>query len=137
MTAEPARSTPGKQSPRAWLAPAGACAALLLLFAILGYTAIRTKTATYDEPLHVVGGFMHRYFGDFRINPEDPALFGYWASIPHKAASLIVDTQSPEYRLIPIDIRRQWNFVINTLYRTKENDADDILNESRFMLMML
>ncbi|HEY7089102.1 MAG TPA: hypothetical protein VH518_13490, partial [Tepidisphaeraceae bacterium] len=46
------------------------CAGLLILFAILSYTASLTKSATYDEPLHAVAGFVHRTMGDFRINAE-------------------------------------------------------------------
>ncbi len=43
--------------------------ALLLIFAGLSYCAVLTKCATYDEPLHLVGGLVHRYLHDYRINP--------------------------------------------------------------------
>ena len=70
----------------------GACAILLILFAMLSYSAVLTKIATYDEPLHSVAGYVHRTLGDFRINPEDPALFGYWGSIPHGKKALQINT---------------------------------------------
>ena len=96
----------------------GACAALLVLFAVLSFTAIRGKSATYDEPLHAVGGYMKRHFADFRINPEDPSLFGFWSAIPHGPAALQVDVTSADFVQVATDIRTQWPFVISTLYHT-------------------
>src|SRR5438067_1638087 len=58
------------------------CAILLILSAIISYTASEQKSANYDEPLHLVAGYIHHNVGDFRINPEDPALFGYLAVLP-------------------------------------------------------
>src|SRR4051812_37175618 len=62
------------------LCTAAAVMVLAIVFGAISYRASLTKSATYDEPLHVVGGFVHRYFNDYRINPEDPALFGLWAA---------------------------------------------------------
>jgi hypothetical protein len=125
-----------RQPRRVW-ATLAACVALTLLFGALSFSAIKTKSATYDEPLHVVGGFMHRFFNDYRINPEDPALFGLWASIPHGGTSLLVDLNAPSYKVAPADIRQQWGFVISTLFQTPINDGDAALNASRAMFVLL
>ena len=62
------------------------CAAMLILFATLSYSAALTKNATYDEPLHAVSGYVIRDLGDYRIDPEDPAFFTWLSSIPHLGA---------------------------------------------------
>src|SRR4051794_24827112 len=83
MTSDAAPSTAFKD----WLT-LGLCAALLLLFAVLSYSAVLTKTATFDEPLHAVSGYAIRAFGDYRIDPEDPALFTRLAAFPHGSNAL-------------------------------------------------
>jgi hypothetical protein len=115
-----------------------ACTALLIVFAILAYSAVLTKSATYDEPLHSVAGFVHLHSGDFRINPEDPALFGYWSALPHSRNELKLDLDSPYWpKMIADTASNQWPFVVGTLYGTPGNDADAFLNKSRFMFVIL
>lgn len=55
-------------------------AALLLalhLWAALSATA--DKSATFDEPLHLVGGYAYETAGDFRLHPENGVLPQRWA----------------------------------------------------------
>src|SRR5262245_41536295 len=114
----------------------GACAVLLLLFATVSFEASLTKNATFDEPLHAVAGFVHRTLGDFRINPEDPALFGYWGSLPHSRAALTIDTGLQWWEPMIADFStNQWFFAWWSLYKTPGNDADAFLNRSRFMFV--
>jgi 4-amino-4-deoxy-L-arabinose transferase-like glycosyltransferase len=120
----------------AWIALC-LCAALLVLFAAMAYTAVLTKSATYDEPLHVVGGYLHLYDHDFRINPEDPALFGYWAALAIGPRGLVYDRHSPDLIAAADAIDRQWPFVINTLYRTPENDFRAIVARARFVFVLV
>jgi hypothetical protein len=115
-----------------------ACAALLILFAILSFSAVLTKSATYDEPLHIAGAYIHRAAGDFRINPEDPALFGYWAALPHPSGALKVDYNAPLWaNMLQETANNQWIFTVKTLYATPGNDADQFLNRSRFMFIII
>jgi hypothetical protein len=122
---------------------AGTCAGLLVLFAVLGYSAVvgtpwhPGKSATYDEPLHAVGGYLKRHHDDFRINPEDPSLFGLLASVPHGAGALDLDLNAPSFTQTVTDIRYQWSFVVDTLYRTPGNEPDHFLHRSRFMFVLL
>lgn len=121
---------------RRWWAYA-ACAALLVLFGVLSYTAVLGKAATYDEPLHVVGGFLHVNFDDYRINPEDPALFGMWSALPHSNVALSVDITSPSFLQATTNVDKQWPFVVSTLYSTPENAPDWFLNTSRAMFTFI
>ncbi len=112
------------------------CAALLALFAILSYSAALTKSPTSDEPLHALGGYLHRTAHDFRINPEDPPLFGYWASLPHRAGTLRVDFDSPQWRdMLKNFGTNQWPFVAKTLFDTAGNDGDRFIQRSRLMFV--
>jgi Dolichyl-phosphate-mannose-protein mannosyltransferase len=114
------------------------CAALLVVFAIVSYSAVLKKSATYDEPLHAVAGFVHLTTGDFRINPEDPALFGYWGALPHSREELKLNLDSPSWgKMIADTASNQWPFVVDTLYHTPGTDADSFLNESRLMFVIV
>lgn len=112
------------------------CAAFLVLFGAISFFSVRNSSATFDEPLHLVGGVIHRYYGDFRINPEDPALFGAWASLPHSRGAIKLDLEDPRWKLMHQAFGpHQWPFVAKTLYQTPENDADALLLKSRLMFL--
>ena len=113
------------------------CALLLVLFGVLSYSAVLGKSATYDEPLHVVGGFMHVNFNDYRINPEDPALFGIWSALPHSNVALSIDITSVAFRQAAALVDKQWKFVVDTLYATPENDPNQFLSTSRAMFTFI
>ncbi|MBC8108249.1 MAG: hypothetical protein H7Z14_16805 [Anaerolineae bacterium] len=113
------------------------CAALVVLFGTLSFTASLNKSATYDEPLHLVGGYVHRYLKDYRINFEDPALFGMWAALPLPNTAIMVETRHPLWSKIPADTDQQWPFVVYTLYRTAENWPDSTLAVARSQFMFV
>jgi hypothetical protein len=52
---------------------------LLGLHAWLALSATRDKSATFDEPLHMVGGYSYSAEGDFRLHPENGVLPQRWA----------------------------------------------------------
>lgn len=120
-----------------WTCAAG-IVALLAGFVIVAYSAVLGKSATYDEPLHAVAGFVRRTTGDFRLDPEDPALFGYWAAIPHSSNALQIDMNSRNWSGIVYNTSMyQWPWVVDTLYRTRGNDPIEFINRSRFMFVLL
>lgn len=104
--------------------------ALLASFVLLATTAARDKSATYDEALHLVGGYVHRYEHDYRINPEDPPLFGMVAALPLARGAMVLDKQDPSYATAVTDVRYQWKFAEDTLFRTG-NDAIHLLGTAR------
>lgn len=113
------------------------CAALLVLFGTLSFTASLTKSATYDEPLHVMGGFVHRWFKDYRINFEDPALFGMWAAAPLGDTAIAMDIRHPAWEGVKTNTDMQWVFTIYTLYRAAENWPDSTLAVCRSQFMFI
>ena len=103
-----------------------ACAALLTVFAALALLSSRSKSPTYDEPLHALGAWLHLWKHDFRVDPEDPPLWKYWAALPNPPSALKVDLQSARYADVAADVYNEWPFVVQTLYRTEGNNADAV-----------
>jgi 4-amino-4-deoxy-L-arabinose transferase-like glycosyltransferase len=114
-----------------------AVALLLCAFAALSWTAVRTKSATADEPLHAVSAFVRVHERDFRVDPEDPPLFGYWAMIPQPRDAMRIDKSLPAWDEMIGYMWQQWEFVIPTMYRTPGVDPDAILARSRAMMLAL
>jgi hypothetical protein len=121
---------------RRWTPPV-VCAVLLMAFAAISGSAVLTKSATADEPLHAMGAYMRLFHGDFRLNPEDPPLFGYWAMLPHRPNSVSVDTQSYQWQNTLDYLWRQWDFCTVTLYHTPGNDPDAFIARSRVAMVAL
>lgn len=111
------------------------CVALLAVFALMAWCGIREKNATYDEVLHAPAAWMHARYHDFRIDPEDPPLWQYWAALPHWISPLRVDTHSTSWETMPQDLMAQWQWCVETLYRTPGNDPDAFINKSRAMML--
>src|SRR5688500_7875869 len=73
-------------------------AALLVLHGAVSWLAVRGKSATSDETLHPMAGYMHLRHGDHRIDREDPPLWKYWAALPLASHGVRVDTGGPLWR---------------------------------------
>ncbi len=58
------------------------CAVILLLMGANLFSVIARKTITNDEIVHIPSGYHYLVGGDFRQNPEHPALIKMWASLP-------------------------------------------------------
>ncbi len=112
------------------------CLGLLALFSVLAWWGVKGKNPIYDEVHHAPAAWMHARYKDFRINPQDPPLWHYWAALPHWLAPPIVDTNRASWRALPQDILQQWHWSVETLYRTPGNDADAFVNKSRAMMLM-
>src|SRR4051794_27887955 len=97
------------------------CLGLLLLFAGQTFFATRTKSPTYDEPLHASSAWMALKEGDFRVNTEDPILWKYWAAIPTWFTPFDTEFSQKNLDKVSDDAGLQWPFVVGFLYRTPAN----------------
>jgi hypothetical protein len=111
------------------------CAALLMIFALLAWLSVRGKCATYDEPLHVTAAWELARHHDFRVNPEDPCLWQYWAALPQSESALRPD-RGPLWQAIPSDIKWHWPWSVTAMYATPGVDADAFLARSRAMMLV-
>jgi hypothetical protein len=127
----------GKLS-RARLIALGCCGLLVVAYGVISYSAVITKSATYDEPLHAVGAWTHLRFGDFRMNFEDPPLWKYIAAIPNGRNAIRPGFESnPYWKTILDDAYRGFGYATNVLYQTPGNDGGAFVNRSRFMMMLI
>lgn len=111
-------------------------AVLLSVFALTVWLSIGSKSATADEPLHLMGAFMSRHYADHRVDSRDPPLFHYWATLAIPRSMLAVDTTSSKWSQIPAEHWHDWEWSVETLYRTPGNDADWVLMRARGMMLV-
>ncbi len=109
----------------------------LAAFAILSYTAVVTKSSTYDEPMHAVAGAVHRQQHDFRMNIEDPPLWLYWAEWPNWSRPLALDLSSRTWKEMSNSGRNEWQFAVDTLYHTPGTDGEAYIRRCRPMQIIL
>ena len=110
------------------------CAALLAGYAALAWGAVRTKSPTFDEPLHALAASIALEQRDFRIDYDNPPLWKLWAALPNAAAPPRFDPGDPHWQRIPSDLLQQWPFTMQTLYRVPGNDPDRLIGRSPFRI---
>jgi hypothetical protein len=137
MSTQSATPTPPATPRRRRVPPLALLTVLALLggFALFAWMAVQTKAPTYDEPLHALGAWLHLHHRDFRVNPEDPPLWHYWAALANGPGALAVDTNSETYKLLAQDIFYEWKYVVEALYRVPGNDAEMFVTRSRAMML--
>ena len=113
------------------------CALAPLVFGAVALSASRTKSATMDEPLHAVGSYLHVFHRDWRINPEDPPLWNYWAMLPHTRASLRVNFDDPDWARSLLSTDYQTRVTTRTLYQTPDNDGIRFVQRTRALMTLL
>jgi Dolichyl-phosphate-mannose-protein mannosyltransferase len=113
------------------------CAMLLAIFACLAWFSVREKSPTFDEPYHSMAGWVQLWQHDFRLDPENPPLWKYWAALLDGPHSLAADFQSPLWTTIPSLRTVSWEWVDQTLYRTVGNDPDAFIGRQKIMMLLL
>src|SRR5687768_11399571 len=137
MFTQSATPTPPATPRRRRVPPLALLTVLSLLagFALFAWMAVQTKAPTYDEPLHALGAWLHLHHRDFRVNPEDPPLWHYWAALPNGPGAIRADLTTPDYRELLNDISGEWKVVVDVLYRTEGNDTEAFITRSRAMML--
>jgi hypothetical protein len=113
---------------------AAVCAGLCLLFAVISVGVASSKSATYDEPLHVATGWLNLQRGDFRLSPDVPPLWEYWIALPLPRDALNFDATPANAGLDHRAIAAMYQTA-----RTSGAPADGVrwVNESRWMSLPL
>ena len=109
-----------------------AVVAMLAWYFASSQGAAATKSVTFDETFHLIGGYSYWKFGDFRLHPENGNLPQRWAAIP----LFFSDTHFPS--LTPDEWRMPNTQAIGDafLFGTG-NDADGVLMRGRAMIGLL
>src|SRR5512146_1573394 len=85
-----------------------ACVALVAGFAATSLTATLRKSATFDEPLHATAAWVLTRQGDFRVNPEDPCLWHYWAALPNGRDAMKFNPADKFFKELPKQMVYHW-----------------------------
>lgn len=110
--------------------------AFAILFSVLEVVSYRRESATWDEPVHVMDGYLSLTARDFRADIEHPPLLRMWAAIP----LLGLGIKSHPERIDPVtpsDWALNDLFVAAHDFLYVDNDADAMLYRSRFMIVIL
>jgi hypothetical protein len=105
-------------------------AILLAIMAILLVTSVRQQSQTFDESLHLFGGFEYWKHGDFGRNPEHPPFVKLLASLP----LLTMGLHEPPAILIPYFKVQD---LVNSGQLLYTANADAILLRGRLMAALL
>src|SRR4051794_16310614 len=113
------------------------CGALLACYAAIAWSAISGKSETFDEPHHATAAWVQLWRHDFRIDPQNGALWHDWLALATTPRMLHADFDAEEFRLMPEGHLRQWTWAMNTLYHTPENDPHAFIRRQRAISLLL
>src|SRR6266478_425164 len=106
------------------------------VFSTLAVVSYTQKSATWDEPQHVLRGCLG-WRGDHRMDAEHPPFLRLWAALPVAFnKSLKLDTAVID-QISPPDWVGMGQFEYAQHYLYKENDADWVLYRERLMIVLL
>lgn len=108
----------------------------MLVQLTLALSAVATKSATSDEPLHIYAGWRSLVYFDLRFNPEHPPLWKYWAALPSIGLSL-GPAESAAYQGITEDVTREWEATIHDVYRIDPAQGHALIWRGRCMMALL
>jgi len=111
-----------------WFWPA--LIALAVLHFTIAMLAVRTKSVTYDEPLHTVGGWTVNQYNDFRLEPENPILFERYAGLLSKPDELNLTRDSVEWKSFAADPEHTFQVLFADVYPPPV-DIDAMVNRRR------
>lgn len=111
-----------------------ACIGLVAIFTINAWLAVSTKSATFDETAHAPAAYTHLRYNDFRMNPEHPPLWKFYAAIPWLFdPPTDMRLHDPDFAIRP----NVWSWAQNVLFHTPGNDGLHLLALSRFFMLLL
>jgi len=106
-------------------------ALLLTVHLVLAMTSMAQKSATYDEPVKVLGGHVVWHERDFRISPQSAVLTHYLAGLGLMAADYTPpDLESPHWR------RVQPNFLADRFFFGQGNDPEALMWATRIPMVL-
>ena len=111
------------------------CSALLAVYAATAWAAARRHSPTFDEPYHATAAWVQSHRHDYRIDNEDPPLWMAYASLPNGPRALSADFDGPTWRDMATNVSTQWEWVVQTLYRTPGNDGAAVVRRCQAMML--
>ena len=87
--------------------------------------------------MHALAGWLWTHERDYRFDPEDPPLWGYWMSLPNRRDALRVDFKDPYWLGIPQTHWTQSPWWMRTLHETPGNDPYALVRRARAMALVI
>jgi len=108
-----------------------------VVFLALTVGSFTQKSATWDEPFPVTGGYAALKYGDYRWSADHPPLLKMWCALPLLAMPGVRFEvgASPITNSVDWMFFRQMRDAAEFLY--KQNDTERILYPARFMIALL
>jgi hypothetical protein len=107
-----------------------AVALAALVYVGVALSASRTKSSTFDEPIHLPPGYVSLTLGDHRMNPDHPPLVRRLSALPLLFLDVRWDRDDFAWK-----VGRPWEFGKRFLYRW--NDAERLLFWGRLPILAL
>jgi len=110
--------------------------AFAVVFITLEVVSYTRESATWDEPVHVMDGYLSLARHDYRVDVEHPPLLRMWAALPLLGEPIAADTRA-------IDSTTGYTWALNDVFIAAhqfmyvDNDADRMLYRARFMTVLL
>jgi 4-amino-4-deoxy-L-arabinose transferase-like glycosyltransferase len=118
------------------IATIAVCALLLATFAATAARACRDKSATYDEPLHLVSSYLQTRSSDFRSDPDNPPLWKYYVAAAADSENVVLPKGKLWDEMLH-DFPSQNQYCSDILYRTAGNNPDALIRAARFRMIFL
>jgi hypothetical protein len=122
---------------RPWARTALLLCIFAAIFITLTVTSYRQKSATWDEPQHLIAGYNALKFHDYRTDPEHPPFLRMWAALPLLFQSNIKMDVSVIDQVPPVLWTGLLQFEFCHAFLYNLNDADRMLYAARFMIVLL
>ncbi len=106
---------------------------IAILAAAHSYLANRHKSATFDEPVHLLSSWMIVNRGDFSINPEHPPLWKLVAGLPLIGSHIDIDSHAAQAKSVLSQIENQGPLATDVLFRA-DGDGPRLLARTRLVM---
>ena len=122
---------------RPWARTALVLSIFAAAFILLTVTSYVQKSATWDEPQHLIAGYTALEFNDYRTDPEHPPFLRMWAALPLLAQLGIKMDVNVIDKVDPTEWTGMTQFEFCHIFLYVLNDADRLLYAARFMIVLL
>ena len=122
---------------RPWARTAFVLSVFAAVFVTLAVTSYTQKSATWDEPQHVIAGYTALKFHDYRTDPEHPPFLRMWAALPLLPMSDIKMDVRVIDKIDPVAWTGLLQFEFCHTFLYLFNDADRLLYAARFMIVLI
>ena len=112
------------------------CGAIGAAAVWLSYSALMTKSATLDEPIHAVSAYAAVHLHDYRLDPENPPLWKYWAALGIPRGAVHIDPANPQWQHCVHPDTGQV-YTTRLLYQTPGIDGRAVVDSARGEMALL